>query len=426
MALWQNARNAKVININIMEHKDAISRLKELYRSDEYLKLNKKISQETYLSSVSKSHSETIFSSFICWIFNNPTFQNLPDPPLLNFLRLLANNAMDQSGLNNVSYQLMSKDLINAIITNNIKIISSNAETEVPVKGTKRQKSGKIDLVITLELEIDEAIQKVRIVLENKVYSKEHDNQCTTYYNFFSNSNKSEKKLIDNIFCYLSIDKTDKISAEQNYIKFNYQELLDFVLIPIMSFSDILPSHLKFYVSDFIETLTTIKSDNKMQIAMTEETRTLLQTFYENNKPLIQAAIMQSEDEEMKQAVQKGYGKIFNIRINEEDIKTVSTLADLVYTVVKHLAQFMDSKTLIETFDTLDKKYLTKYLISLKEEYFIDGRSTKRHLSAAKSRPKIICHDGQDIYVSNQLTKDNVDPFIKLVNETPSFGIQIS
>ncbi|MBD5378298.1 MAG: PD-(D/E)XK nuclease family protein [Bacteroides sp.] len=417
--------------IDLQKHEVVVSRLKEIYSSPEYVKLRKKLSQETYLSLISKDNSEKVFSSFICWLLNNPVLANLTDSPLLNLLRVLANNAMQQSHKSQIDLSnLMPKWLLESVMSNNLTILGSLAKTEIQAG------KGFVDIVIGARVKYNskkddqEICKNIRIVLENKVYSSEHNEQCMKYYKHYSKKLIiKNREPIENIFCFLSIDKNVEISANDKYIKFNYQELLDSVLLPLVNHKDHLPVNLYFYISDFIDTLTTIKTDKKPQIAMTEETKVLLRKFFENNEDLIRAAILQSDDTDLQEAVNiTSNSKMFKINFNGQTPKIVSVYPDLFHTVIQYLAVDMNSNELIKKFEELGSKYSSKNLISLDVNNYIDGSGIKRYTSAVQKRDTIICKDNVPVYVSNQLMckekNDNVTPFIDLVNKM-NCGIKI-
>lgn len=417
-------------NILQMSYPELAGRICDIYSSDEYHKLALKLSSETYLDSISKSNSEAVYSSFLSWILDNGYFQSLPVSPLHNLLRLLARNAAVESG--NSNQELMSRELRHAIITNDISISHVSVQKEVPAKNRCSKKDGRIDIVINFTWS-DSKLRNpknCRILIENKVYSNEHDEQCRTYYSFFNSEKDAEENHIDeNIFCFLSIDKLDKIS-DSHYIRINYQELLEWVLIPLKAYKTHFPPKYSIYLEDFIETITSIRTNGRQQIAMDNETAELLRTFYEKNSDLIRAAILQSDDEEVKNAVEASQRKTktFTVEFPGKGTVGITSLVQLVYEIIKYLAKTTPSGDLIKDFEKIGSNYGSRPLLSDKEEDYIDGKGTKRHVSAVKSRDDIRCADGKIIYCSNQLAcdekKDNVFPFIDHINNG-NYGITI-
>lgn len=295
---------------------DAAGRLLDIYKSDEYLQLLKKRSRTTYLEAMHKQRSETIFSSLIAWILENPDF-NKPEveSPIMYLLRLLAHKAYSAE-------KLMDKDLRNKILINDIDINNVSAQTEVPIGGKRR-----VDVVVTCDVtcKSDNAQssnpKKIRIILENKVDSQEHSKQCKVYHDHFENQTDE----YTNIYVYLSIEEPKTLS-DGSFITITYQELLDYVLITILMQGEMFSEKSRNYLQDFIDTITSI--NNNPQIAMDQETQQLLKDFYEKNKDLIRMAVLEgSDDQDLKDATKESqdreYEK-FDITYNGKTVSAVS------------------------------------------------------------------------------------------------------
>lgn len=406
---------------------EAVRMICNVYNSKEYHALKHKFTSETYLSFVSKNDSETVYSSFISWIMGNLSFISLPDSPLLNLLRLLANNSVYQSE-EDKEVQLMSNALKRAIICNDISISDVCVNTEVSVNKDDSERKGRIDIVICFTWKRpndDQISHRCRLLIENKVYTNEHDSQCKTYYDFFSDTSKSANDGIEeNIFCFLAINKPAKLS-DNHYIKVTYQEFLDWVLVPLSLYKTRYSPKYAVYIDDFIDTLTSFKTGGKQQIAMDKEISKLLRVFYEQNSDLIRAAIMQSDDEEVKEAVLKSAKsrKTFNIVFPNNKSVEVTGLVNLVYQIIKYLADRHSSASLINDFQALDVKYASRDLLSDNLNYH-----NGRQIAASSRRDDIVCTDGKVIYCSNQFAydkgnADNITPFIDFVKKKYKISI---
>ncbi len=294
--------------------KTVFKKLQEIYTSKEYNLLMQKRSQKTYLEVMRKQRSETIFTSMLAWIFSDPDFDkgdfesfaksNSPhikgstlssklESPIIYLLRLLAIEAEDGQ---------MDDDLRKEIITNEIVVKVVSAKTEVPVSLSKRKAPERIDLQLDCDLrnKISSRKSKLRIFLENKVDSDEHDEQCKHYYEYCSN--KKDSNYYD-VFVFLSIDKPQQLSCHK-YIKITYQQLLDNILTLILMQGNYYPSTSVKYLQDFINTITSLKTNGKRQIAMDKETKELLCKFYENNREIIEQAVLTcSDSNELKEAL---------------------------------------------------------------------------------------------------------------------------
>ena len=216
-------------------------------------------------------------------------------------------------------------------------------------------KEGIVDLVIECVLHYkDNIMYTLKIILENKIMSTEHDCQTWKYYAYFSGDFESlEKNNLDyklvkkntknkkrysytiksneiQLFVYLTGD-TDKRMEEiynQNrnnniiacpyFIHINYQDLMDFVLCNIDNY---IPSNDKrlFYINEYIKVLTNPYFNSKKNIynsslVMTNSDAELLNNFWEENAVLIRAALdalvehsNESEAKELKDSIERFY-----------------------------------------------------------------------------------------------------------------------
>ena len=134
--------------------------------------------------------------------------------PLKKLIELLIiKDDLQNKLINKLKTEITIEDLYKFTI-DNISI-----KTQVEIDG-----NGRLDL--SIEFKINNA--KYNIILENKIGSGEHDNQCERYYNYFSNL----KDDMNYIFVYLSLEKKPKFNCVDKYICINYQELIKYVIEP--------------------------------------------------------------------------------------------------------------------------------------------------------------------------------------------------
>lgn len=113
-----------------------------------------------------------------------------------------------------------TKVAINIEELNNYKIENINVHSQVVLN-----KNNKLDLLI--EFTINN--KNYSIILENKLLSTEHDNQCQRYYNYYKEEGNKD---INYIFVFLSLEKEPNFKENDKYICINYQELIDCVIEP--------------------------------------------------------------------------------------------------------------------------------------------------------------------------------------------------
>ena len=115
-----------------------------------------------------------------------------------------------------------SKVKINIEELNTYEIENLNVYSQVILN-----RNNKLDLLIEFTINKKE----YNIILENKLLSTEHDNQCQRYYNYY----KENSNDINYIFVFLSLEKEPKFKEVDKYICINYQELIDSVIEPCNS-----------------------------------------------------------------------------------------------------------------------------------------------------------------------------------------------
>lgn len=310
-----------------MNPTDAAKELQRVRMSDVNRRLLERLRQPTMMEAMGKQRDERSFSSLLAWIFENPNFDKswrLGSPtesPVVYLLRLLVMQATEQG--NNNGY-LMDAKLHKHILLDDIIVCNVSVATEVhTVSSTKG--NGSVDIVISCDVRSKmkpaNFWKRLRIIIENKVDSKEHDDQCEKYHDYFS---KNKGAGID-VYVYLAINKSEQSICDK-FIKITYQELLDHVLTIILKQDReaLDPSTRK--LKDFVDTISSLKTD-KTIIAMNEETKELLKKYYEDNEELIMAAIESFGSEEVKTAVasiRSRTNSLYDVSYNGNTVKDVS------------------------------------------------------------------------------------------------------
>lgn len=386
-----------------MDDEKIIEQIQKFYQSKEYHSIKALRERKTLLDVFKKTRSETIHSSMIAWLFNNTEFCNLPEPSLLFLLRLIANKADQQKPIGNEGFQ----DLWERIILNQVsklsKVNNDYAETEIQTKAVAKNngedEKGKADIVITCK--IDDKDQ-IRICIENKVDSKEHDDQCKKYYDYFSSLDNSDN--FKTIYVFLAPQIPNKeLSDGGHYIKITYQNLLDAILYPLAQYKDMFSSQSYFYLIEYINTITSIRTNTIL--AMGEDYQDLLKKFYKENEDLIFAAIDAAAPEEVKTKAfdlrNSLKDKEYTIKFPDKSESSAKGASELARVIATYLAK----KT--KKVDLLNKwKKLTLPKGSKIERYFIRPSKTR------VIPEEISCKGGDIVYCSNVWCEDKVKDLI--------------
>lgn len=387
---------------------DYIGMISRFYQSAEYHKLKALQEKSTLLDIFGKSRSETIHSAMIAWLFDNQEFRTLPEPSVLFLLRLAAKNADMQRG------EIKRGDLFpegywEKVITNNfqIKVPNNSVDTEQSV--TK----GRTDIVILCEVLNVSNNQKLRICIENKVDSSEHDDQCTKYYNHYS-----QDKSVITIYLFLAPVKPDTLS-DNHFIKITYQELLDEVIYPIQRYFEKYSESTKFYLREYINTITSIKTDNIL--AMSKDYTELLKKFYNNNETLIFAAIKAFGDKETKEAVANIQASTKKYTINCTSLNkpiTVNGHTKLAYEIAKLLAKKNNSTYLLNKYRKIE---FARTKGSCTKDYILEEAKPKGTDGKYYTGDPIKCNDNEFVWCSNQWIPEKVDKLIEMCKDDDIF-----
>lgn len=191
--------------------KDIIDNL--IYDED-FIKLVKLYQRPNFFRVMGKSYREEWHSSFLCWLLNPAENHGLGTIPLKSFFELYSRKQDGNSHLADADISLLTESDYGTF----------HFSTEHLVKG------GRIDIFGKSE--------KAVLVIENKVTSKEHDNQTERYYNYVSSA--ADYKNSQKYYVYLTIDKNDT-AQDSHYIHITYQDIYDYVISRCMEHEDLHP-----------------------------------------------------------------------------------------------------------------------------------------------------------------------------------------
>ena len=314
-----------------------------------------------------------------------------------------------------------SKTKINIEKLNNYKIKELNVYSQVILN-----KNNKLDLLI--EFNINN--KKYSIILENKLLSTEHDNQCQRYYNYYKEEGNKD---INYIFVYLSLEKEPNFNEIDKYICINYQELIDYVIEPcnnnkkenIISLDSYLSSFSKLFnfiglsSEDIIIPITKLgkKLTHNLKQKYGDFLIDALKTnneFYKENKKILLIYYYNlykiSNNNEIKNLIKKEILKIkctFNgINYNFKEC----SLKIIVYLFNKNIIK--DNNDLIKLNNCLLNK---NYLIATKN---IEGIKHKEcYTNNDKTIGKILLNNNELYYYNGNVNYDELKYFVININK---------
>lgn len=275
-----------------LNYKDIQQLLLEYNNDSDVQKLRNYYCNKSIPEIFAVSRRELSHSAFLAWLFDSNCNRDLGLFPLKKLFEIIIRRKIHQEN----SKSEIEQDLVNAILSDNLSLNNIVVKTEDAVK------KGRIDILIESDIRIKEKDKKIRIIIENKVSTTEHDDQTTKYSNHYKN-NENES----NIFVFLtpkpSIELDEQKQAGcscEKFIEINYQDILNYILQPILKENNI-SDKTKFVISEYIQSLSAPaleenndnnnNSKKSIIMAIGQEETDLLTAFWEKNEKLIMAAV---------------------------------------------------------------------------------------------------------------------------------------
>lgn len=369
------------------------------------------------------SRRELSHSGFLAWLLGNLESHNLGEFSIKKFLDIITKFSNDKLKKSN-------SDLFNAFVTEDYSIEKLFIKSEHVIKNV-----GRIDIYIELTLLIGGNTRHIRIIIENKVGSKENNDQTNSYYKYF-NSIQNE----DNVTIYVYLtpisthDLIELLEPECNckeFIQINYQSIVDYLIEPALN-QNISPrteNILTEYLKSLSQPSISEESDGNKQeliMALGNEERKLLSSFWEKNQKLILASLyaISSDPEQEKDTRDSIRGALdslssdkdrstYNIKYNGEMFNSNFKKSDIGLQTVNllHAKGLIDDNTI---------KYLRKdkscgFLLLKKKEEFTETEIKYRKYKT-NDAPELI-YNGEEFYIARNWGIGNIHKFIKTFKE---------
>ena len=266
-----------------------VQRLKEIYYS------------QTLPEIFAVSRRELTHSSFLAWLFATSSNHGLGTAPLVQLLELYVLKSREQKK------NWITDKLSNAIITRDFHISECTSVTEEAVVTANAR--GRADIVLTCEITLPNlSLNKLKIVIENKVYSDEHGNQTQTYFDYYESIKEKQEKVL---YIYLTPPTSIADADCPEFIHITYQDLLEHVFEPIRRRIDI-SKRTQFILNEYISSLSIpadVMEDKNVThiqtsiLAIGMEEKELLQAFWDKNNRLIIAALTAISSDDDNEAI---------------------------------------------------------------------------------------------------------------------------
>lgn len=369
------------------------------------------------------SRREISHSGFLAWLLSNLESHNLGEFSIKKFLDIILKFSNDN---------LKSKhsDLFNAFVTEDYLIERLFVKSEYAIKNI-----GRLDIYVEMTLLIAGKTKNIRLIIENKVESRENNDQTNSYYKFF-NKLEDENNII--LYVYLTpsstlelIELTEPECNCKEFIQINYQSLVDYLIEPALNQNISVRTHniLTEYLKSLSQPSINEETDGHKQeliMALGNEERKLLSSFWEKNQKLILAslyAISSDPEQEIdtRERIREALDSLssdkdrstYNIKYNGEIFSSNFRKSDIGLQTIN----LLNSKGLID--DSIIK-YLKKdkscgFLLIKKKEEFTETEIKYRKYRTNES-PELI-FNGEEFYVARNWGIGNINKLIDKFKE---------
>jgi hypothetical protein len=218
---------------------------------------------------------------------NNTESHNLGDFSIRKFLDIILKFSNDKLKNNSEIY--------NSFVTESYYIERVYIEREKSIN-----KVGRIDIYVEITLLISDKKQNVKLIIENKVESKENNDQTNNYFNHFNQLLKDDEIVI---YIYLTPISTLKLKELKEpecgckeFIQINYQSIVDYLIEPALNQN--ISNRTKNIITEYLKSLSQPSINDEIDghkqeliMALGNEERKLLTSFWNKNQKLILAAL---------------------------------------------------------------------------------------------------------------------------------------
>lgn len=297
--------------------------------------------QPSYMGLLNVGRKELPHSCIISWLFDSAFFnQNTPDSPLMHLLDIAVKRANQQNKIgDNKPISLFFSSSVYGRLFSIVQTRCTREEVIIDDKGNRRRSD--ITIRCKIKEKKDGTERELNVCIENKVLSSEHTSQTRAYSNYYlDNRGGYWLFLFLTTLSSVKLDNYEQLKSDEKcesdmFIQINYQDLLDYVLQPLINSTDN-RSQEYFILDDYVKTLRypvmEEKSNKRTIMAIGEQETRLLNDFWEGNHELIELALMAMSsnanlDEEVRENAEKAYNTMQSLQSARKD----STKFAIVY-----------------------------------------------------------------------------------------------
>ncbi|MCC6327415.1 MAG: PD-(D/E)XK nuclease family protein [Acidobacteria bacterium] len=402
-------------NFTIDQIRDEIIRFKN---DPDFQKLENFYYSKSFSEILGVSRREVSHSGFLAWLLNNTESHNLGEFPIKKFLDIVlkfsSNKLKDRHS-----------ELYNSFVTEDYEIERVFVKPEFSIKNV-----GRLDIFVDLTLSIANRQRNVKLVIENKVESKENNDQTSNYYNHFD-STKVEGEII--IYIYLTpistlelIELTEAECTCKEFIQINYQSIVDYLIEPALNQS--VSSRTENILTEYLKSLSQPSIDYEIDghkqeliMALGNEERRLLSSFWNKNQKLILASLYAissdpEQEKDTRDSIREALDNLspdkdrstFNIKYNGEIFSRNFKKSDIGLQTVN----LLNAKGLIDDniIGFLKEDKSCNFLLLKKKEDFTETEIKYRKYKT-NDAPELI-YKGDEFYIARNWGIGNIHKLI--------------
>ena len=404
-------------NFTIDQIRDEIIKFKN---DPDFQKLENFYYSKSFSEILGVSRREISHSGFLAWLLGNLESHNLGEFPIKKFLDIILKFSNDK---------LKSKhtDLFNSFVTEDYLIERLFIKSEYAIKNV-----GRLDIYIELTLLIAGQTKNIKLVIENKVESRENNDQTNSYFNFF-NPTENDDNIV--IYVYLTpistlelIELTEPECNCKAFIQINYQSIVDYLIEPALNQN--ISTRTQNILTEYLKSLSQPSIDEEADghkqeliMALGNEERKLLSSFWEKNQKLILASLYAiSSDPEQEKDTRDSIREALDSLSSDKDRSTYN----IKYNGAVFKRNFKKSDIGLQTINLLNANglidqniinYLKEdkscsFLLLKKKEDFTETEIKYRKYKT-NDAPELI-FNGEEFYVARNWGIGNIH---KLINK---------
>lgn len=408
-------------NFTIDQIRDEIIKFKN---DPDFQKLENFYYSKSFSEILGVSRREISHSGFLAWLLGNLESHNLGEFPIKKFLDII---------LKFSNYKLKTKhsDLFNSFVTEDYLIERLFIKSEYAIKNV-----GRLDIYIELTLLITGKTKNIKLVIENKVESSEYNDQTNSYFNFF-NPTENDDNII--IYVYLSpistlelIELTEPECNCKEFIQINYQSIVDYLIEPALNQN--ISTRTQNILTEYLKSLSQPSIDEEADghkqeliMALGNEERKLLASFWDKNKKLILASLYAissdpEQEKDTRDSIREALDSLssdkdrstYNIKFNGEVFKRNFKKSDIGLQTIN----LLNAKGLIDhnTINYLKEDKSCSFLLIKKKEDFTETEIKYRKYKT--NDPPELIYNGEEFYVARNWGIGNIHKLInKFINK---------